>query len=229
MKSDIDSVVHALEQQFFTLEQLQRVPVQDNREALVDLSVLDSSLLLVPRPGSLPFMGPTIWVREAVAAKLSRIQAVLALSGLGLKITDGWRPRELQERYWRWHLARTSQTYPEFSPTEAEAYTIRFAAHPEVAYHPTGGAVDLTIIELASGHELDMGTPVDEFTHEAYAHWPLLSAVALANRNRLFTLMTGQDFYNFPSEWWHFNYGTRDWALHIGAPAAIYGEIALTR
>ena len=225
----VESIVQTLEQQFVTLEQLRRVPVQDNHEALVDLRVLDSSIMLVPRPDSIPFTGPTIWVREAVAAKLTRIQAVLAPSGLGLKITDGWRPRELQERYWRWHLTRTIQAHPEFSPTQAGAYTIRFAAHPEVAFHPTGGAVDLTMIDAASGQELDMGTPIDEFTHEAYAHWPSLPALAVANRRRLFALMTAEDFYNFPSEWWHFNYGTRDWALHVGAPAAIYGEIALTR
>lgn len=28
---------------------------------------------------------------------------------------------------------------------------------------------------------------------------------------------------NYPTEWWHWSYGDRYWALQTGAPAALYG------
>jgi D-alanyl-D-alanine dipeptidase len=28
---------------------------------------------------------------------------------------------------------------------------------------------------------------------------------------------------NYPTEWWHWSYGDRYWALTTGAPAALYG------
>ncbi|MEK4426072.1 hypothetical protein [Solibacillus sp. FSL K6-1523] len=38
-------------------------------------------------------------------------------------------------------------------------------APPNVALHPTGGAVDLTLID-SNGNELDLGTPFDVIPHE---------------------------------------------------------------
>jgi D-alanyl-D-alanine dipeptidase len=37
--------------------------------------------------------------------------------------------------------------------------------------------------------------------------------------------MTGAGFVNYPSEWWHWSYGDRYWAVVTGEPHAIYGPV----
>ena len=43
------------------------------------------------------------------------------------------------------------------------------------------------------------------------------------NRKMLYDVMAEQGFINYPTEWWHFSYGDRYWALLTGADHAIYG------
>jgi D-alanyl-D-alanine dipeptidase len=39
----------------------------------------------------------------------------------------------------------------------------------------------------------------------------------------------GAGLVNYPTEWWHWSYGDRYWALVTGAPAALYGPVAADR
>ena len=130
-----------------------------------------------------------------------------------------------QEKYWQRRLTQVANEYPEFTKEEVEDFSIRFTANPEYAYHTTGGAVDLTIINFDTKEELDMGTGIDEFSEKAYTHFTDLSREVLKNREILYKQMLKRGFYNFPSEWWHFSYGTTDWALHYKKLSAIYGVI----
>ena len=217
--------VSKLEKDFYTLSQLKRVSVEDNGEKLVDIKSIDSSILLEIRKDNIPYTGDTIFVREAVAKKLKSIQKKLNERGLGLKITDGYRPIEVQESYWNWRLKKDKQEHPELSGETLENFSIKFTAKPEYAYHTTGGAVDLTLVDFETKKELDMGTPIDHFSEKAYSRYTKLSEDVLANRKLLFECMDDHGFYNFPSEWWHFSYGTLDWALYYKKPYAIYKSI----
>jgi D-alanyl-D-alanine dipeptidase len=217
--------VTELEKNFYTLGQLKKVPIEDNREELVDLKNIDSSILLEIQKDNIPYTGNTIFVRETVAKKLKSIQEKLKELGLGLKITDGYRPIEVQESYWNRRQEKDKKEHPELSGEALENFSIKFTAKPEYAYHTTGGAVDLTIIDFETKKELDMGIPIDHFSEKAYSHYTKLPENVLANRKLLFAFMDNHGFYNFPSEWWHFSYGTLDWALYYKKPHAIYKSI----
>ncbi|MEX0932255.1 MAG: M15 family metallopeptidase [Candidatus Saccharimonadales bacterium] len=214
-----------LEKDFYTLNQLKEVSVQDNGEKLVDLKNVDPSILLEVQKDNIPYTGNTIFVREAVAKKLKVIQEKLTSQGLGLKVTDGYRPVGVQKNYWNLQLEKNRKEHPELSGEELENFSIKFIAKPEYAYHTTGGAVDLTIINLERKKELAMGTPIDHFSEKAYSYYSELPEEVLSNRKLLFKYMDEQGFYNFPSEWWHFSYGTLDWALHYEKSWAIYKAI----
>jgi len=67
-----------------------------------------------------------------------------------------------------------------------------------------GLAIDLTLIELSSGRELEMGTPFDTFS--AAAHTANAAGLAAANRQRLKTAMERRGFTNYDQEWWHYTY-----------------------
>ena len=38
-------------------------------------------------------------------------------------------------------------------------------------------------------------------------------------------MLGGAGLVNYPTEWWHWSYGDRYWALLTGAPAALYGPV----
>jgi D-alanyl-D-alanine dipeptidase len=38
-------------------------------------------------------------------------------------------------------------------------------------------------------------------------------------------VLSAQGLVNYPTEWWHWSYGDRYWALVTGAPHAPYGPI----
>jgi D-alanyl-D-alanine dipeptidase len=70
--------------------------------------------------------------------------------------------------------------------------------------HNLGLAIDLTLIELATGAELAMGTPFDTFS--AAAHTANAGGEAGANRRKLKAAMEREGFANYDQEWWHFSY-----------------------
>jgi D-alanyl-D-alanine dipeptidase len=70
--------------------------------------------------------------------------------------------------------------------------------------HNLGVAIDLTLVDRATGRELDMGTPFDTFSPAA--HTANATGTAAANRARLTRIMEAQGFVNYDQEWWHFTY-----------------------
>jgi D-alanyl-D-alanine dipeptidase len=70
--------------------------------------------------------------------------------------------------------------------------------------HSRGVAIDLTLVDAASGAELDMGTEFDAFTELSYHGSTEVGVAAQRNRHMLLGLMSaaGWDFYR--REWWHY-------------------------
>ena len=101
-----------------------------------------------------------------------------------------------------------------------------------VAPHVAGAAVDLTLVDSA-GRELDLGTPVDATPEQSegacYFGAPQVSSHARADRELLARVLRGAGLVNYRTEWWHWSYGDRYWALVTGAPAALYGPVAADR
>ncbi len=82
----------------------------------------------------------------------------------------------------------------------------------------------------ADGRDLDLGTPIDATPEESdgrcFFAAPDLTQTARDNRSILAGALGGAGFVNYPTEWWHWSYGDRYWALMTGAPAAIYGSVS---
>jgi D-alanyl-D-alanine dipeptidase len=58
---------------------------------------------------------------------------------------------------------------------------------------------------------------------------PGVARRARANRELLARVLRGAGLVNYPTEWWHWSYGDRYWALVTGAQAALYGPVAADR
>ena len=170
---------------------------------------------------------PTVRVRSGLSQRLWWAARMLP-DGLHLWVVEGHRSRASQEATISWYAGQLRRQYPRLSAGELEVLTSRFVSPADVAPHVAGAAVDLTLVNDAGG-ELDLGTEVDatpEMSGGAcYFDAPGLSRAARRNRDVLARALRGAGFVNYPTEWWHWSYGDRYWALLTGAPAAIYGPV----
>jgi zinc D-Ala-D-Ala dipeptidase len=168
---------------------------------LRDVRAADPTILVEARyAGSDNFTGQPLpgyganrlLLRREAATALARVHAQLRPAGLGLKVFDGYRPirATLAMVEWTERAGRTDLL--------DDGYIARRSRHN------LGLAVDLTLVELATGRELPMGTSFDEFTPAA--HTANASGEVAANRRRLVEAMEAAGFENYEQEWWHFSY-----------------------
>jgi D-alanyl-D-alanine dipeptidase len=129
------------------------------------------------------------FARLPVVMALKDVEGELKTQGLGLKIYDAYRP-----------YAVTAHFY-EVTPDT------NFVADPRRgSKHNRGCAIDLSLIDLKTGKELDMPTGFDSFSKKASANYPDLLLTEIANRELLKSVMQKHGFRVISTEWWHYDY-----------------------
>ncbi|WP_419689050.1 M15 family metallopeptidase [Burkholderia theae] len=201
----------------------------ESHEGFVDLATFDERIAVDLSRSVVSNPSPHfLKVRRGIAERL--VVAAHALpADLRLYVKEGYRPLALQREYFTRHLAQLRAT---LNPLPSDDALYELASHhvapPEVAAHPTGAAVDLTLIS-ASGIEADMGSIMNATDHESsgacYTHNAFISRAAARNRQVLIDALTGAGFTNYPSEWWHWSFGDRYWAVMQRESLAIYGPV----
>lgn len=174
---------------------------------------------------------PEIWLRAEVARRLVHAAGRLIADGYGLKVLDGWRPLQLQRTLRAEYGAAIER---EFGLTgkaleERLGTFVSPVGGEDPPPHSTGGAVDLTLC-TTDGADVDMGGNFDELSdrsHPNYYEGRDLSPDQVEFRDLrrlLVAAMTEAGFWQFPSEWWHFEYGTAGWARETNAEP-LYGLV----
>lgn len=168
-------------------------------------------------------------VRQGVLTRLLYAQSLLP-AGVLLLFVEGYRPPALQRRYFEKYSDELIHAHPDWSAAQIRAAAGRFVSPPELAPHSAGAAVDVTLTDHR-GRELDMGTRVNANPEESdgacYTDAPGLGAEARTNRTTLTTALSAAGLVNYPTEWWHWSYGDRYWALKTERPTARYGPVEL--
>jgi D-alanyl-D-alanine dipeptidase len=131
-------------------------------------------------------------LRRQAAAALGRVQARLRRDGFGLLVFDGYRP------------IRASIAMVEWAKRNGHRDLLDHGYIARRSRHNLGLAVDLTLVDLQTGAELDMGTPFDTF--EESAHTANATGRVQKNRQILVRAMKAEGFSNYDQEWWHFSY-----------------------
>ncbi len=166
-------------------------------------------------------------LRAGVLDRLRVAQAALP-DGLHLLIVEGYRPMALQRAYFAEYIAELQELHPDRSADDVAGLASRYIAPPEVAPHPAGAAVDLTLC-TTEGAELDLGTAVNASPEVSsggcYSASPNVVGTARANRDLLAGVLTASGLVNYPTEWWHWSYGDRYWAHATGASHARYAAV----
>ena len=200
------------------------IPVEDNGERLVDLG--EAGFVIDPRYADTA--GSYRLLRESAAEALGHAQKLLP-SGLRLLVAEAYRPPTLQRAYFEEYRDGLAALHPEFTPEQLRTAASRYVSPPELGPHTAGAAIDLTLCD-ADGAELDMGTRLNASPEESAGHCYTdargLAPQAARHRAILVEAMHSAGFVNYPTEWWHYSYGDRYWALTTRRAAALYGTVA---
>ncbi|GAA4046860.1 M15 family metallopeptidase [Nonomuraea soli] len=166
-------------------------------------------------------------LRSGLLARLERAERRLP-SGFHLLIIEGYRPIATQQEIFDSYSATLRATYPGRPPAEIATMASRYVSPVAVAPHTAGAAVDLTLCS-PDGAEYDMGTPVNATPEESdgacYTDALSISGEARQHRKILASALESAGLVNYPTEWWHWSYGDRYWALSTGAAHALHGPV----
>ena len=146
------------------------------------------------------------------ATALAAVAESLAPVGLGLKILDAYRPQRAVDHFLHWTTlpddpVSKARYYPRLEKSElfARGYLVRQSSHSR------GSTVDLTLVDLPGGEQLDMGGIFDFFDPCSRPDCPHASAAQRANRWLLRTVMERHGFEPLAEEWWHFTLRDEPW------------------
>ncbi|MFC5495711.1 M15 family metallopeptidase [Nocardioides caricicola] len=189
------------------------------------LPVVECGEPLVRLPAPLSPAGAL--VRAGLGDRLLAADAQLP-PGIALRVVEGHRPVEQQHAIIASYSAELCARHPGIGAAELERLTSRFVSPVDVAPHVAGAAVDLTLVD-ACGEELDLGTPIDATPEDSDGRCFFaadgIGADARAHRTLLAEVLEAQGLVNYPTEWWHWSFGDRYWALVTGAQHAVYGPL----
>ncbi|WP_374777088.1 M15 family metallopeptidase [Streptomyces sp. NBC_01310] len=198
------------------------IPVADHGERLADVRAGGRFLVDDRRCDA---AGAFALLRSGVVDRLLHAQELLP-DGLRLLIVEGYRPPNLQTQYFQQYTDQLRAAYPAWTQEELRAGASRYVSPPEIAPHSAGAAVDLTLVD-ADDSELDMGTRVNATPEESagacYTLADTITRQARLHRTVLSDALTSAGLVNYGSEWWHWSFGDRYWALMSGRSTALYG------
>ena len=101
---------------------------------------------------------------EKATIAVKKVQKALSKKGFGLKFYDGYRPQRGVNHFAAWALkTRDTIMKQQYYPNVAKKNLFNQGYIAHKSGHSRGSTFDVTLIDLSTGIELDMGTPYDFF------------------------------------------------------------------
>lgn len=144
-------------------------------------------------------------VTKQTAVALQKIQAIVKKEGLSLKIFDAYRPQQAVNHFVRWaRVLNDTLMKNEYYPKVPKSQLFQLGFIASKSGHTRGSTVDLTLVDLKSGKEIDMGSTYDFFGEESHPFYTKITKKQQENRLYLRKIMLENGFSPYDNEWWHF-------------------------
>jgi len=146
-----------------------------------------------------------IIVTKETANSLHFIQQKLLKKCYSLKIFDAYRPQQAVNHFVRWAKVLSDTIMKkEYYPNVPKSKLFKLGYIASKSGHTRGSTVDLTIVDIKTNSELDMGSPFDFFGVESHPFYQ--KVINSQKKNRLFLrkIMLDNGFKPYDNEWWHF-------------------------
>ena len=149
---------------------------------------------------------PCALLTQEAARALKAVASEMIVQGYRLKIFDAYRPACAVKHFVLWgiedqDIRMKPYFYPELEKQElfAKGYLARRSSHSR------GSAVDLTLLDMETGKEMDMGSPFDLFSERSHPDCRDITREQYENRMLLQRVMLRSGFQPIDCEWWHFS------------------------
>ena len=148
---------------------------------------------------------PCALLTKEAARALKSVAAEVMVQGYRLKVFDAYRPACAVKHFVLWGIEdQDIRMKPYFYPDleKQELFIKGYIA--KQSSHSRGSTVDLTLLDMKSGKELDMGSPFDFFGPVSHPDYKGITDEQYENRMILQNVMTRNGFKTIDCEWWHF-------------------------
>ena len=142
--------------------------------------------------------------REAARA-LKAVSGEVNAQGYRLKIFDAYRPACAVRHFVLWGIEDLDlRMKPYFYPDLEKQELFKRGYIAARSSHSRGSAVDLTLLDMETGKEVDMGSPFDLFSELSHPDSRTVTQEQYDNRMLLRRAMLRNGFAPIDCEWWHF-------------------------
>ena len=148
---------------------------------------------------------PVALLTKEAARALKSAASEFFVQGYRIKVFDAYRPASAVKHFMLWGIEDTDiRMKPYFYPDieKQEVFSKGYVA--KLSSHSRGSAIDLTLLDMKTGKELDMGSPFDMFSEISHPSYRGISDEQYENRMRLQKVMVRNGFEPIDNEWWHF-------------------------
>ncbi|MEG1642007.1 MAG: M15 family metallopeptidase [Synergistaceae bacterium] len=151
------------------------------------------------------YNAPIAYMTKEGVTALRKASEDFKRQGYVIKIYDAYRPQQGVNHFKRWakDLSDTkmkSTFYPNIDKTKL--FKLGFIASR--SGHSRGSTIDMTLVNIKTGKEIDMGGVFDFFGEISHHDTKQITAKQKANRKILKDTMTKYGFRPYSNEWWHY-------------------------
>ena len=148
---------------------------------------------------------PCALLTVEAARALKSVSGELASQGFRLKVFDAYRPAAAVKHFVQWSVDDLDlRMKPFFYPDLDKAELFQRGYIASKSSHSRGSTVDLTLLDMRTGKEVDMGSPFDLFSEVSHPDYRGITDEQYVNRMYLRDAMVRNGFTPIFCEWWHF-------------------------
>ena len=148
---------------------------------------------------------PCALMTKEAARALKSVSNEMNARGYRLKVFDAYRPARAVKHFVLWGIEDLDMRMkPYFYPDLEKQELFKQGYIASQSSHSRGSAVDLTLLDMRTGKELDMGSPFDLFSPVSHPDWRGVTDEQYENRMLLQRAMVRGGFRPIDCEWWHF-------------------------
>ena len=149
---------------------------------------------------------PCAIVTKEAARALQAVSNEVNVFGYRLKVFDAYLPIRAVKHFVLWGIEDLDlRMKPFFYPDLEKQELFKKGYIASLSSHSRGSAVDLTLLDMSTGKELDMGSPFDLFSIKSHPDCTDVTEEQYENRMTLQKVMIRNGFRPIDCEWWHFS------------------------
>lgn len=148
---------------------------------------------------------PCALLTKEAARALKSVSNEMLVRGYRLKVFDAYRPVSAVKHFVLWGIEDTDIRMKEYFYPDLEKQELFSKGYiAKLSGHSRGSTIDLTLLDMKTGKEVDMGSPFDLFSEVSHPDYNEITDEQYANRMLLQKEMVRNGFKPIDCEWWHF-------------------------